>query len=89
MVQYIIEQNVPAGKLLMQFRMHYVKLSTQKFSSHLVEKCLKRYPESRAEIVRELTSVPNFEYRLQDPFGNCVIQTALCKTKVSVGVKNG
>lgn len=83
MVQYIIVQNVPAGKLLMQFRMHYVKLATQKFSSHVVEKCLKHYPESRAEIVCELTYVPNFEYRLKDPFGNYVIQTALCKTKVS------
>ncbi|KAG2300253.1 hypothetical protein Bca52824_036725 [Brassica carinata] len=80
-VQYIIEQNVPAGKLLTQFRMHYAKLATQKFSSHVVEKCLKHYPESRAEIVRELTSVPNFEYLLQDPFGNYVIQTALSKTR--------
>ncbi|KAF2619940.1 hypothetical protein F2Q68_00039350 [Brassica cretica] len=84
-VQYIIVQNVPAGKL--QFRMHYVKLATQKFSSHVVEKCLKHYPESRAEIVCELTSVPNFEYRLKDPFGNYVIQTALCKTKGCVHAK--
>ncbi|ESQ38929.1 hypothetical protein EUTSA_v10001811mg [Eutrema salsugineum] len=82
-VQYLIEQNVPSMKLLMQFRMHYVELATQKFSSHVVEKCLKHYPESRAEIVRELLSVPNFEYILQDPFGNYVIQTALSKTKAS------
>ncbi|CAH8386405.1 unnamed protein product [Eruca vesicaria subsp. sativa] len=86
-VQYIIEQNVPAGKLLMQFRMNYAKLATQKFSSHVVEKCLKHYPESRAEIIRELTSVPNFEYLLQDPFGNYVIQTALSKTKGRVHAK--
>ncbi|KAF8053028.1 hypothetical protein N665_1473s0001 [Sinapis alba] len=86
-VQYIIEQNVPAGKFLRQFRMHYAKLATQKFSSHVVEKCLKHYPESRAEIVRELTSVPNFEYLLQDPFGNYVIQTALSKTKGRVHAK--
>ncbi|XP_018448636.2 pumilio homolog 9-like [Raphanus sativus] len=86
-VQYIIEQNVPAGKLLTQFRMQYAKLATQKFSSHVVEKCLKHYPESRAEIVRELTSAPNFEYLLQDPFGNYVIQTALSKTKGRVQAK--
>nr|VDD54602.1 unnamed protein product [Brassica oleracea] len=56
-------------------------------NSHVVEKCLKHYPESRAEIVCELTYVPNFEYRLKDPFGNYVIQTALCKTKGCVHAK--
>ncbi|CAH8309260.1 unnamed protein product [Eruca vesicaria subsp. sativa] len=80
-VQYLIEQKVSAAKLLMQFRMHYAELATQKFSSHVMEKCLRIYPESRAEIVRELLSVPNFEHLLHDPFGNYVIQTALSVTK--------
>ncbi|CAH2035469.1 unnamed protein product, partial [Thlaspi arvense] len=73
--------NVRSVKLLKHFRMHYAELATQKFSSHVVEKCLKHYPESRAEIARELLSVPNFNYLMQDPFGNYVIQTALTKTK--------
>ncbi|KAL0796419.1 hypothetical protein Bca101_067796 [Brassica carinata] len=80
-VQYLIEQKVSAAKLLMQFRMHYAELATQKFSSHVMEKCLRIYPESRAEIVRELLSVPNFEHLLHDPFGNYVIQTALSVSK--------
>ncbi|KAF8080118.1 hypothetical protein N665_0178s0021 [Sinapis alba] len=80
-VQYLIEQKVSAAKLLIQFRMHYAELATQKFSSHVMEKCLRIYPESRAEIVRELLSVPNFEHLLHDPFGNYVIQTALSVTK--------
>ncbi|KAJ0235501.1 Pumilio RNA-binding repeat-containing protein [Hirschfeldia incana] len=80
-VQYLIEQKVSAAKLLMQFRMHYAELATQKFSSHVMEKCLRIYPESRAEIVRELLSVQNFEHLLHDPFGNYVIQTALSVTK--------
>uniref|UniRef100_A0A1J3DS72 Pumilio-like protein 9 n=1 Tax=Noccaea caerulescens TaxID=107243 RepID=A0A1J3DS72_NOCCA len=80
-VQYLIENNVSAAKLLMQFRMHYAELATQKFSSHVVEKCRRKYPESRAEIVRELLSVQNFEHLLQDPFGNYVVQTALSVTK--------
>ncbi|CAA7018677.1 unnamed protein product [Microthlaspi erraticum] len=80
-VQYLIESNVSAGKLLMKFRMHYAELATQKFSSHVVEKCLRKYPESRAEIVRELLCVQNFEHLLQDPFGNYVIQTALSVVK--------
>lgn len=82
MVQYLIEQKVPAVKLLIQFRMHYAELATQKFSSHVVEKCLRVYPESRSEIIRELLCVPNFEHLLQDPFANYVIQTALSVTKV-------
>ncbi|KAL1204133.1 Pumilio-like protein 9 [Cardamine amara subsp. amara] len=80
-VQYLIEHKVSAVKLLIQFRLHYAELAIQKFSSHVVEKCLRQYPESRAEIVRELLSVPNFEHLLQDPYANYVIQTALSVTK--------
>ncbi|EFH70151.1 hypothetical protein ARALYDRAFT_891233 [Arabidopsis lyrata subsp. lyrata] len=82
-VQCLIEQQVSAVNLLVQFRTHYAELATQKFSSHVIEKCLRKYPESRAEIVRELLSIPNFEQLLQDPYGNYVIQTALSVTKVS------
>ncbi|CAH2035306.1 unnamed protein product [Thlaspi arvense] len=86
-VQYLIKQNVSAVKLLVQFRMHYAELATQKFSSHVMEKCLRKYPQSRAEIVGELLSVPNFEHLLQDPYGNYVIQTALTVTKVGSKIK--
>lgn len=88
MVQYLIVNNLSSENLLKQFRMHYVELATQKFSSHVVEKCLKHYPESRYEIVRELLSVPNFEYLVHDPFGNYVIQTALAETKVGSKIIN-
>ncbi|MBA0700371.1 hypothetical protein Goari_020477 [Gossypium aridum] len=53
----------------------------QKFSSHVVEKCLKHFAESRSQIIRELTSVVHFEQLLQDPFANYVIQSALVVTK--------
>ncbi|CAL5418040.1 unnamed protein product [Camellia sinensis] len=49
----------------------------QKFSSHVVEKCLKHFEESRPRIIHELLSVPHFEQLLQDPFANYVIQSAL------------
>ncbi|XVF39506.1 hypothetical protein PTKIN_Ptkin01aG0040100 [Pterospermum kingtungense] len=83
-VQYIIELKVPSavGNLLSQFKGHYVHLSMQKFSSHVVEKCLKHFAESRSQIVRELISVVHFEQLLQDPFANYVIQSALAVTKV-------
>ncbi|XP_022741112.1 putative pumilio homolog 7, chloroplastic [Durio zibethinus] len=82
-VQYIIELKVPSavGNLLSQFKGHYVQLSMQKFSSHVVEKCLKHFAESRSQIIRELISVVHFEQLLQDPFANYVIQSALVVTK--------
>ncbi|XWS23879.1 hypothetical protein CRYUN_Cryun28dG0053300 [Craigia yunnanensis] len=82
-VQYIIELKVPSaiGNLLSQFKGHYVHLSMQKFSSHVVEKCLKHFAESRLQIIRELISVVHFEQLLQDPFANYVIQSALAVTK--------
>ncbi|KAK8580330.1 hypothetical protein V6N13_143441 [Hibiscus sabdariffa] len=91
-VQYIIELKVPSAvgnllskfkeHLLSQFKGHYVQLSMQKFSSHVVEKCLKHLAESRSQIIHELISVVHFEQLLQDPFANYVIQSALAVTKV-------
>lgn len=83
-VQYIIEQKMGGVNVMFELRGNYVKLATQKFGSHVVEKCLRHYPESRAQIVRELVSVQNFEHLLQDPFANYVIQSALSVTKVSL-----
>ncbi|XP_044478415.1 uncharacterized protein LOC123205513 [Mangifera indica] len=82
-VQYIIELKIPsvAANFLAQFKGRYVHLSKQKFSSHVVEKCLKHFGESRSQIVHELLSVPHFEQLLQDPFANYVIQSALTVTK--------
>ncbi|XP_010501802.1 PREDICTED: pumilio homolog 9-like [Camelina sativa] len=83
-VQCLIEQQDSPVKLLDQFKTHYDELATQKFSSHVIEKCLTKYPESRAEIFNELLSFPNFEDLLQDPYGNYVIQKALSVTKGAV-----
>ncbi|KAF7829929.1 putative pumilio-like protein 7, chloroplastic [Senna tora] len=82
-VQYIIEMEIPtaSAKLISQFKGNYVSLSTQKFSSHVVEKCLKHIGESRSRIVRELLSAHHFEQLLQDPYANYVIQSALAMTK--------
>ncbi|KAI4337704.1 hypothetical protein L6164_016088 [Bauhinia variegata] len=85
-VQYIIEMQIPAAsaKLISLFKGNYVNLSTQKFSSHVVEKCLKHVAESRPRIVRDLMAVSNFEQLLQDPYANYVIQSALAVTKGSL-----
>ncbi|KAH7524410.1 hypothetical protein FEM48_Zijuj06G0116200 [Ziziphus jujuba var. spinosa] len=53
----------------------------QKFSSHVVEKCLEHFEESPSRIIHELISVSCFEQLLQDPYANYVIQSALAFTK--------
>ncbi|CAN4122209.1 unnamed protein product [Withania somnifera] len=85
-VQFIIELKIPsvATMLLSQFERHYVYLSRQKFSSHVIEKLLKCFEESRSKIINELVSEPHFDQLLQDPFANYVIQSALGVTKGSV-----
>ncbi|PHT50665.1 putative pumilio -like protein 7, chloroplastic [Capsicum baccatum] len=70
--------------LCSQFERRYVYLSRQKFSSHVIEKLLKCFEESRSRIINELVSEPHFDQLLQDPFANYVIQSALGVTKGSV-----
>lgn len=60
-----------------------MQLSMQKFSSHVVEKCLRVFGEDdRTTIILELLSVSQFEQLLQHPIANYVIQTALENAKV-------
>lgn len=62
-----------------------MNLSTQKFSSHVVEKCLWLCDEeTRANIILELLSSSCFEQLLQDPYANYVIQTALRVSEVFI-----
>ncbi|ESW13163.1 hypothetical protein PHAVU_008G173000 [Phaseolus vulgaris] len=85
-VQYIIEMEIPSisSTLHFQFKGNYVNLSMQKFSSHVVEKCLMHIAESRSGIVQEMLSFPHFERLLPDPFANYVVQRALGVTKGSL-----
>ncbi|XP_076959661.1 putative pumilio homolog 7, chloroplastic [Bidens hawaiensis] len=79
-VQYILELQIPSAvsKLTSQFKGNYVQLATQKFSSHVVEKCLAVLDgQIRSTIIRELISATQFEQLLQDPHANYVVQTAL------------
>ncbi|TQD88825.1 hypothetical protein C1H46_025608 [Malus baccata] len=82
-VQYVIELKIPSAmaKLINQLKGNFVRLSMQKCSSHVVEKCLKYFEESRPKIIHELLSVPRFDQLLQDPYANYVIQSALGVTK--------
>lgn len=56
----------------------YMRLSKQKFSSNVVEKCLRQSTGHwRATITRELLATPGISDLLRDRYGNYVLQTAL------------
>ncbi|CAN7094451.1 hypothetical protein BRARA_I03366 [Brassica rapa] len=78
-VQFVIEMRdfQATAMVLARLKGHYVELSMQKFSSHLVERCLTHCAESRPQIVLELISVHRFDLLIQDPYANFVIQAAL------------
>ncbi|XP_074586268.1 putative pumilio homolog 8, chloroplastic [Curcuma longa] len=79
-VQAVLELEKPFAIAILasQFQGKYVELSTQKFSSNVVERCFlyfgKDFP---ATIINELLSVPHFDQLLQHPYANYPIQRAL------------
>ncbi|XP_009392359.2 pumilio homolog 3 [Musa acuminata AAA Group] len=88
-VQLILDQQIPwaTSRILDQLEGHYGTLSVQRYSSNVVEKCLKLARDDRCDnIIRELISDPCFVQISQDPFGNYVVQTArrACKGELII-----
>ncbi|KAK4339005.1 hypothetical protein RND71_040467 [Anisodus tanguticus] len=83
-VQYIFDIRLPwaTSNIFDQLRGKFSDLSMQKYSSNVVEKCLKHADEERSSyIIEELLSDPRLDQIMQDPYGNYVIQAALNKSK--------
>ncbi|KAF5235412.1 hypothetical protein FAUST_7103 [Fusarium austroamericanum] len=79
-VQYIIDLNEPifTEPIVQTFKDCISQLSRHKFSSNVIEKCLRcSQPPSRDLIVDELLRNQDMERLLRDSFANYVIQTAL------------
>lgn len=79
-VQYIIDLSEPSftEPLIEQFRGQIGKLSKHKFSSNVIEKCLRCANEtSREKMVGEMLLPNEMDKLLRDSFGNYVVQTAL------------
>ncbi|KAI1825724.1 ARM repeat-containing protein [Xylaria intraflava] len=79
-VQYIIDLNEPTftGPLSQKFLGKIGVLSRHKFSSNVVEKCLRcASEEAKDRMVAELLVPGEMERLLKDSFGNYVVQTAL------------
>ena len=70
-VQYVLELGQPeaTGAVMRRLLGHYAELAQQKFSSNVVEKCLKlggaSLHELRATIIRELMTSPLLPCLLQ------------------------
>jgi len=67
-----------ATNVKMKMEGKYMRLSKQKFSSNVVEKCLKQSGAHwRSIVINELTEQPGVSELLRDRYGNYVLQTAL------------
>ncbi|KID67255.1 Armadillo-like helical, partial [Metarhizium hybridum] len=79
-VQYIIDLNEPSftEPMVAMFQGCISQLSRHKFSSNVIEKCLRcSQAPSKDMIVEELLAPQEMERLLRDSFANYVIQTAL------------
>ena len=86
-VQYVIDLKIPNANssLAQQFEGKYIHLSMQKFSSNVVERCLKVFKEvDKAKIILEILATPHLEQLLQHPYANYVIYSALQNSKVNL-----
>jgi hypothetical protein len=79
-VQYILDLNEPVftEPLVRMFKGRVGQLSKQKFSSNVIEKCLRCAQEaSKDMLIEEMLSPTELDRLLRDSFANYVIQTAL------------
>jgi len=79
-VQYILDLNEPifTEPLVAMFQGKVGQLSKQKFSSNVIEKCLRCAQEpSKDMLIEEMLNPNELDRLLRDSFANYVIQTAL------------
>ncbi|KAJ4378671.1 hypothetical protein N0V86_005542 [Didymella sp. IMI 355093] len=79
-VQYILDLNDPnfTTPLCLGFKGKIAELSMQKFSSNVIEKCIRcAEMTTKAAMIEELLDVEQLERLMRDSYGNYVIQTAL------------
>ncbi|KAJ2159227.1 hypothetical protein GGF46_003197, partial [Coemansia sp. RSA 552] len=79
-VQYVVDLKVPAygEPLIAKFFDHICGLSVQKFSSNVMEKCIRMAsPATRKQLVAPLLQRDKLEMLMRDSYGNYVVQTAL------------
>ncbi|KAF8107498.1 hypothetical protein N665_0120s0023 [Sinapis alba] len=83
-LQYVFELQLQwaTNEILEELEGSYTKLSMQKCSSNVVEKCLKLADDKHQDrIIRELITYGCLDQVMLDPYGNYVIQAALKHSK--------
>ncbi|KAL6153760.1 hypothetical protein ACJBU6_07064 [Exserohilum turcicum] len=79
-VQYILDLNDASftTPMCQGFQGKICELSKQKFSSNVIEKCIRcAEPHVKSMMIEELLDVEQLEQLMRDSYGNYVIQTAL------------
>ncbi|KAH8101368.1 ARM repeat-containing protein [Cristinia sonorae] len=79
-VQYILDLNDPrfSDAVIRQFTGNVCALSVQKFSSNVIEKCVRvAEHNTRKMLIGELLNRTRLEKLLRDSYGNYCVQTAL------------
>ena len=79
-LQYIVDLNDLAftNPLCYSFQTRVVELSKHKFSSNVIEKCIRHAePSVAAMMVEEMLNANELEKMLRDSYANYVVQTAL------------
>ncbi|EST09457.1 Pumilio RNA-binding repeat [Kalmanozyma brasiliensis GHG001] len=79
-VQYVLDLSIPrfTDAVVRQFVGNVCLLSVQKFSSNVIEKCIRvSEPGVRKQLIEELLNRTRLEKLLRDSFANYVVQTSL------------
>ncbi|KAJ1856916.1 hypothetical protein LPJ73_002115, partial [Coemansia sp. RSA 2703] len=79
-VQYVLELGIMeySEPLILRFVDHICGLSVQKFSSNVMEKCIRiASPATRRLLVAPLLQREKLEILMRDSYGNYVVQTAM------------
>ena len=79
-VQFVVDKGnkEDSAELMRQLQGHIVELSSQKYSSNVIEKCLKcASDKQRQDLLLEIASSNNLPRLLNHQYGNYVVQSAL------------
>lgn len=79
-VQYVLDLGSAefSDELTRRFLGHVESLSTQKFSSNVIEKCIRvAEPDTRELLIAEMIDKSRLNRLLKDSYANYVVQTAL------------
>ena len=78
-VQYILDlkQSRYSHLIVQAVRGNVLRFSLQKFSSNVVEKCIKASTSLRHDLIEEIAAAPTIDRLIRDSYGNYVVQTAL------------